>query len=204
MSKAATCIAVFGGAFDPFHNGHVAAIKLLLTVPTIDRVLVVPSGDRPDKQGVSPAADRFEMTRRGIGAVFAHEPRVIVSDVQSRGEVGFSSIDLVTYVQKHFGKQAGVVIGSELLKELPMWHRAEELRQQAKFLVLERPGAIAATPPTGWHVEFLPTFGAEAVEVSSTELRKKLAQGERCEGLLPEVVRDYCIQRGLYREATSS
>lgn len=198
MSKAATCIAVFGGAFDPFHNGHVAAIKLLLAVPTIDRVLVVPSGDRPDKQGVSLAADRFEMTRRGVGAAFAHNPRVVVSDVQSRGEVGFSTIDLVTYVQKHFGKQAGVVIGSELLKDLAMWHRSEELKQLAKFLVLERPGATAAGAPTGWQVEFLPTFGAEAVEVSSTELRKRLAQGEGCEGLLPEVVTDYCIERRLY------
>jgi nicotinate-nucleotide adenylyltransferase len=199
MNPPEKCIAVFGGAFDPFHNGHVAAIKLLLTVPTIDRVLVVPSGDRPDKHGVSPAADRFEMTRRGVEAAFANNQRVVVSAVQSRGEVGFSTIDLVTYVQHNFGAQVGVVIGGELLKDLPMWHRAEELKQRASFLVLERPGVVAEIPPAEWRVEFLPTFGAEGVEVSSTELRKRLARGERCEGLLPEAVREYCASRGLYR-----
>jgi cytidyltransferase-like protein len=53
MISTAQQIAVFGGAFDPFHNGHVAAIKLLLSQPDISKVLVVPSGDRPDKHGVS-------------------------------------------------------------------------------------------------------------------------------------------------------
>lgn len=199
MTGAAMCIAVFGGAFDPFHNGHIAAIKLLLSVPCIDRVLVMPSGDRPDKQGVSPAEDRFEMTRLGVGAAFAHNPRVVVSDVQSRGEVGFATIDLVTYVEDQFSMQAGVVIGGELLKDLPMWHRAEELKQRARFLVLERPGVAVQMPLKQWRVEFLPTFGAEAVEVSSTELRKRLARGDRCEGMLPKAVTDYCVSRGLYR-----
>lgn len=201
MSSEEKFIAVFGGAFDPFHNGHVAAITLLLTVPIIDRVLVVPSGDRPDKRKVSPAHDRFEMTRRGVEAAFANNPRVIVSAAQSRGEVGFSTIDLVTHVQRHFAMPAGVVIGSELLKDLPQWHRAEELRELARFLVLERPGVVKETAPVGWRVEFLPTFGAAAVEVSSSELRTRLARGDLCEGLLPEAVRDYCVMRGLYGEA---
>jgi nicotinate-nucleotide adenylyltransferase len=199
MSVQAKCIAVFGGAFDPFHSGHVAAITLLLSVPHVERVVVVPSGDRPDKQGVSPAADRFEMTRRGVEAAFPGESRVLVTDVQSRGAVGFATIDLVTYIHDRFGMEAGVVIGHELLHDLPKWHRADELKQRARFLVLERPGAGAAAPIPGWRVEFLPPFGALSVEVSSTELRQRLARGERCEGLMPEVVREYCAHKGLYR-----
>lgn len=199
MNADGKLIAVFGGAFDPFHNGHIAAIKLLLSVPRIDRVLVVPSGDRPDKHGVSPAIDRFEMTRRGVEAELPQEPRVSVTDVQSRGAVGFATIDLVTYVRNQFGMEAGVVIGHELLKDLPTWHRAEELKQVAQFLVFERPGVGIEEPPPGWSVEFLSQFGDNGVQVSSTELRARLAAGERCEGLLPDVVRDYCTKKGLYR-----
>jgi nicotinate-nucleotide adenylyltransferase len=199
MNAQAKCIAVFGGAFDPFHNGHVAAIKLLLSVPHVERILVVPSGERPDKKNVSPAVDRLEMTRRGVEAAFSGEPRVVVTDVQSRGAVGFATIDLVTYVRNQFGIEPGVVIGHELLRDLPKWHRAEELKRLATFLVFERPGMSSEPPPPGWNIEFLSQFGDSGVEVSSTELRARMASGDRCEGLIPDVVRDYCTSRGLYR-----
>jgi nicotinate-nucleotide adenylyltransferase len=189
MTSAARYTAIFGGAFDPFHNGHVAAIKLLLTLPSIERVLVVPSGDRPDKRGVSPALERFEATRRGVESVFGGDPRIVVSDLQSSGAVGFATIDLVLYAKKEFASDVAVVIGHELLGDLPKWHRADELKNIAKFLVLERPGVCAgisaAAPPDGWRVEFLPPFGALGVEVSSTELRARLAAGDKCEGLIP-------------------
>lgn len=198
MTSSPSCIALFGGAFDPFHNGHVAAITLLLSQPTISQVWVVPSGDRPDKTGMSPAIDRFEMTRRGVHAVFAGNPRVIVSDIQSRGSVGFATIDLIVYVQREQQTEVGVVIGHELIKDLPKWHRAEELRQAARFLVLNRPGVAIDEPPPGWRIEFLPPFGVDGVQISSTELRQRLAAGELCEGLLPEVVRSYCTEKRLY------
>jgi nicotinate-nucleotide adenylyltransferase len=199
MISTAQQIAVFGGAFDPFHNGHVAAIKLLLSQPDISKVLVVPSGDRPDKHGVSRAAERYEMTYRGVQSAFGDDPRIEVSDIQSRGAVGFSTIDLVTYARQHYGMKVAVIIGRELLGDLPQWHRAEELRQQARFLVLERPGAKPGCVLSGWQVEFLPPFGESGFAISSTELRRRLASGDGCDGLMPPVVRDYCISRGLYQ-----
>jgi nicotinate-nucleotide adenylyltransferase len=186
MNSADKCTAIFGGAFDPFHNGHVAAIKLLLSVPTIERILVVPSGDRPDKSGASPARDRFEQVQRGIKAVFRDNPRIIVSDVQSVGAIGFATIDLVLYAQKEFGGEVAVVIGHDLLKDLPNWHRSQELKEIAHFLVFERPGVAAQKALKGWRVTFLPPFGELAVDLSSTELRARLALGDKCEGLMPD------------------
>jgi nicotinate-nucleotide adenylyltransferase len=191
-------VAVFGGAFDPFHNGHGAAIRLLLSTPGISYVLVVPSGERPDKRGVSRAAERLEMTKLGVQAVFGNDPRVVVSDVQSTGAVGFATIDLVTYLRRTCSEQIAVVVGHELLKDLAVWHRADELQRMAHFLVLARPGEAQSAPPPGWQVEFLPPFDGQGVNISSTTLRAHLAAGDPCEGLLPDVVRDYCRSRKLY------
>jgi nicotinate-nucleotide adenylyltransferase len=201
MSAVRKRVAVFGGAFDPFHNGHVAAVRLLLSDLSISRVLIVPSGERPDKQGGSKATERLEMTKLGVQAAFGGDPRVLVSDVQSTGAVGFATIDLITYLQGTCSEQIEVVIGHELLKDLGVWHRAEELKFMAHFLVLTRPGEVTRVPPPGWHVTFLPPFGQQGVDISSTVLRARLASGDPCKGLLPDVVRDYCTSRQLYQKA---
>ncbi len=198
MNVAKQRVAVFGGAFDPFHNGHVAAIRLLLDLPGISQVIVVPSGERPDKQHDSRAAERLEMTKLGIQAVFGSNPRVVVSDLQITGIVGFATLDLINYLQGVTSAQIEVVIGHELLKDLEKWHRAEELKKIARFLVLLRPGAVASLAPQGWKISFLPDFGEQGIDISSTALRARLALGDSCQGLLPNVVYDYCSSRKLY------
>jgi len=191
-------VALFGGAFDPFHNGHVAAIRHLLKSPHIDTVLVVPSGDRPDKRGASLASDRYEMTRRGVAAVFGGDPRVEVSDLQVRGEVGYGTIDLVLHFERDPSKKAFVVIGQELLGDLEQWKDAAILKQKAHFLVIQRPGSPRPHLPQGWNVVVLEPFSDGGIAVSSTELRDKIRSGTSVEGLLPKEVLTYCHEKRLY------
>ena len=198
ISSCVERVAVLGGAFDPFHNGHIAAIQHLLRSGKIDTVLVVPSGDRPDKPGVSPALDRLEMTRRGVGAVFAGDPRVDVSDIQVSGRVGYGTIDLVRYFETLSSKEPYFVIGQELLNDLAAWKESEELRKRARFLVLQRPGVDKDEVARGWTVEYLKPFGASGIELSSTELRERLRSGSSCEDSMPKSVLAYCRERKLY------
>lgn len=198
ISSCVERVAVLGGAFDPFHNGHIAAIQHLLRSGKIDTVLVVPSGDRPDKPGVSPALDRLEMTRRGVGAVFAGDPRVDVSDIQVSGRVGYGTIDLVRYFEALPAKEPYFVIGQELLNDLAAWKESEELRKRARFLVIQRPGVDGARAAPGWSVDYLDPFGASGVEISSTELRERMRVGDPCEDLMPRAVLTYCRERKLY------
>ena len=191
-------VALFGGAFDPFHNGHVSAIRHLLKSSHIDTVLVVPSGDRPDKTGVSSASDRYEMARRGVAAIFAGDPRVEVSDIQARGEVGYGTIDLVSHFERDPSKRVFVVIGQELLGDLERWKDAEKLKHKASFLVMQRPGASKVQLPPGWSVVVLEPFGDDGVEVSSTELREKIRSGSTVETLMPKEVLSYCTEKRLY------
>jgi nicotinate-nucleotide adenylyltransferase len=191
-------VALFGGAFDPFHRGHSAAIQHLLERDKVDRVVVIPSGDRPDKPGVLPAAERLAMTRIGVAASFANDPRIEVSDLQVTGKVGYATIDLVTYYAQDPSIEPLVVIGQELLADLPGWVRAEELREQATFLVLQRPGTQAGETPPGWRCVVSQPFNDSGVFISSTELRERLSRGERCEAVLSQDVYDYCSARQLY------
>ncbi len=199
ISSCVERVAVLGGAFDPFHNGHIAVIHHLLRSGLIDTVLVVPSGDRPDKPGVSSALDRLEMTRRGVKAEFAGDPRVEVSDLQVSGRVSYGTIDLV----RHFGsmpsREPFFVIGQELLSDLPAWKDSAELQNKARFLVVRRPGAeVADDAARGWNVTYLEPFGAAGVDVSSTELRDRLRVGSACDQLMPKAVLAYCRERKLY------
>lgn len=194
-------VALFGGAFDPFHMGHSAAIRHLLEEENVDSVVVIPSGDRPDKPSVSPAADRLMMTRIGVAASFPNDKRVEVSDLQVTGKVGYATIDMVLYYQQNPLLEPVIVIGRELLADLPGWVRAKELRERAQFLVLERPGSSAHTPQpllAGWRYVVSKPFTGGGIRISSTELRKRLARGERCEEVLCQDVYDYCKTRQLY------
>lgn len=193
-----TRIALFGGAFDPFHNGHVAAIKHILRSGLVDKVLVLPSGDRPDKSVVSSARSRYDMALLGVRECFGDDARVVVSDLHSSGRVGYGTIDLLRYFEKEGGSRVFVVIGDELLNDLPRWKEADDLKKRATFLVMRRPGVVTSNPLPGWNVKFLDPFENEGVLISSTELRKRLARGESCEGLMPTSVAVYCREKGLY------
>jgi nicotinate-nucleotide adenylyltransferase len=191
-------VALFGGAFDPFHRGHSAAIQHLLEKDSVDRVVVIPSGDRPDKPGVLPAAERLAMTRIGVAASFANDTRIEVSDLQVTGKIGYATIDLVTHYAQDPSIEPLVVIGQELLPDLPGWVRSEQLRERATFLVLQRPGTKAACPLPGWHCVISQPFDGSGVFISSTELRERLSRGERCEEVLSQEVYEYCRTRQLY------
>lgn len=191
-------VAIFGGAFDPFHKGHAAAIRHLLEKEEVDRVVVIPSGDRPDKPGVSPAQDRLAMTRLGIESNFPGDIRIEVSDLQVSGHVGYATIDLVQHFARDPSLELLIVIGQELLSDLPQWVRAGELRQRATFLILQRPGAHSTQPPPGWNCILSQPFHGAGVVVSSTELRERMRLGERCEDVLSQEVYEYCASRQLY------
>lgn len=192
-------VAIFGGAFDPFHKGHSAAIRHLLEKDNVDKVVVIPSGDRPDKPGVSPATERLAMTRIGVAESFSDDKRVEVSDLQVSGKVGYATIDLVTHYAQDSSIKPLIVIGQELVSDLPGWVRAEELREHATFLVLQRPGAKAHAVPPGWSCIVSQPFHGAGIFISSTELRERLSRGERCEDVLSQEVYNFCVTRQLYR-----
>jgi len=200
VTRAPLRVALYGGAFDPLHNGHLAAIAGILKSGAADRVVVVPCGDRPDKPQASLGEHRLAMTRLGVEGCFAGDERVTVSDAQVAGHAGYATVDLLSHFAKELpGEELLVVIGPELLADLPSWRDPERLRNIAHLLVVRRPGVTCQEPPPGWRITPLTAPYEGEVEASSTELRQRLRQGRPTDGLVPTAVREYCIRHSLYR-----
>jgi nicotinate-nucleotide adenylyltransferase len=194
-----TRLAIYGGAFDPIHNGHLATIAQLLASGQVDTVVVVPSGDRPDKRSAVSAVDRLQMTRLAVEEAFPGDPRVSVSDLHATGKVGYGTIDLVDHFMKQPEVVPYVVLGHELLVDLPKWKEEARLRSVARFIVIPRPGAVAAELPQGISAVWLRSPYDAGVLVSSTTIREMLGKGLSCAGLLPTSVVRFCRSNGLYK-----
>jgi nicotinate-nucleotide adenylyltransferase len=195
-------VAVFGGSFNPPHVGHVLGVVYALSTAPIDEVLVVPVYQHPFAKHLASFADRLEMCRLAVGWL----PRVVVSTVEE--ELGGESRTLRTLEHlraAHPSLSLRLLVGADVLGDLPKWHRWERIAELAPPLVLGRRGVQPSDVPVTWVGG---VGGAVAEEppapvlprVSSTEIRAALAAGDvdALRGLVPASVIDHIVARGLY------
>ena len=190
-----TRVGVLGGTFDPFHNGHLEIVRSLHDAGIVDVVVVVPANDPWQKRCVATAAQRIEMVRLGVDG---HEG-VEVSDIDIvRGGPTYTVDTLSDVADLHPQADVAFIVGSDAAAGLPGWHRAEELRAGATFIVVTRPGA---RPPQldaeGYDLNLLEI---PPVNVSSSAVRERVSKGLALTGLVPSAVADYIMAHGLYRE----
>jgi nicotinate-nucleotide adenylyltransferase len=178
-------LAVFGGSFNPPHLGHVAACRLLAERPGVDRVVVVPAYSHPFEKALAPFEERFELCR----IAFADVARVEVSRIEA--DLGGESRTVRTLEEiRRRAPDAKLLfaVGADVLPDWPAWYRHEDIEQMAELVVLGRPGY--PSPPSAMRP--LP-------DVSSTEVRRRLAAGQPCTDLVPPAVLARISARGLYR-----
>lgn len=129
-------VGVFGGTFDPIHNGHLRVAEEIRESFSLDRVYFVPVFIPPHKQHrrISDVADRLAMVRRAIrGNHFFR-----ASDVEAaRGGVSYT-IDTVQGMERKFG-ELFYLIGIDAFFEIHTWHRYAELFHHTNFVVMVRP-----------------------------------------------------------------
>lgn len=180
-------VALFGGSFNPPHVAHVLASVYALSVPPVDRVLVVPVYRHPFAKELAPFEDRLEMCRLALGWV----PGVEISAVER--ELGGESLTLRTVEHlraQHPDWSLHLLVGADVLADLPKWHRWDRIRELAPPIVLGRAGIDDARAPE----PFLP-------EISSTEVRRAFASGDvdSVRTRVPAAVIAYAQSNGLYR-----
>lgn len=189
-----------GGTFDPPHGGHLAAAEAALEQLGLDRVLLVVANVPWQKTAlgpITPAEDRLAMVRC---AVEGH-PGLEASDLEIRRGGPSYTIDTVHELEAlaaaagRPGPELFVVIGADLVPSLPSWHRFEELAALVTLAVVSRPHAGVPEPPPG--ARWCEVQGVD-VDVSSSELRDRLAGGHPVAGLAPDPVIRCIERRGLY------
>ena len=194
-------LGIFGGTFDPPHVGHLVTAVNVRHELALDRVLLVVNDQPWQKLGtrsITPASDRFAMVEAAVGSVEGLAASRIEID---RGGMSYTADTLRTLLDDDPDRQLYVILGSDAAVGLPTWERAEEVRTLATIVVVERPGTHEATPPPGWswvRVE------VPRLEVSSTDLRARVANGRPLDYLLPADVLATIHARNLYRERVPS
>ena len=200
-----TRIGVLGGTFDPFHNGHLTVARSVRDSGLVDRVIVVPANDQWQKQAVATAEQRFEMARRGIsaeavrGADDSMSDALSVSDVEIlRGGPTYTIDTLADLCSLHPDADFRFIVGVDAAAGLPSWHRAEELRERASFIVVTRPGTSAPQLDVpGYDLNLLEI---PPVDVSSSMCRDAIRNGAAVTDLVPIAVAAFIESEGLYRE----
>jgi nicotinate-nucleotide adenylyltransferase len=187
-----TRLGVLGGTFDPPHLGHLVVASDVYEGLGLDRLLLVPSADPPHKQGrvAASAEQRLRMTRAAV----LGDPRFEVDDLELRRSGLSYSVDTVRAVrEREPGCELYFVMGVDQLRELHTWHRPEELARLASLVAIPREGETR--PESPYPVSWLPVT---RIDLSATEIRRRVAAGRSIRYLVPEVVREIIEAEGLY------
>lgn len=194
-------LGVFGGTFDPPHVGHLLVASDAVEQLALDRVVFIPAAEQPLKPGSrqTPPAQRLAMVRALVG----DDPRFGVDPIEiDRGGLSYTVDTLGTLVARQPGAELFLLAGADVLATFARWREPERIRRQATLVVLTRGGADGTAPTEappdfpGGAPLFLPT---RRVDVSSTEVRARLAAGRPIRGFVPESVADLIRSAGLYR-----
>lgn len=191
-------LGVFGGTFDPIHVGHLVTAVNVRHSLDLDRVLLVVANDPWQKAGTvdTAAADRLAMVEAAVCDVDGLE----ACDVEiRRGGDSYTADTLQHLKESHPGADLFLVLGSDAAGGLPTWGRAAEVRELATLVVVTRPGAEASSPPSGWTYQRLEV---PRLEVSSTDLRARFADGRPLDYLVTGPVQRLIRDRGLYAPAS--
>ena len=182
-------IGLLGGAFDPPHNGHVALARAASQRFDLDRLLVLPTGDPPHKNVGTPAEVRYRLAE----AAFADLPEVELSRYELESPGPSYTVDTVRWAEARYGDVL-FIVGADHWAQFDRWHDPEGVLRHARLAVVTRPGIAVPAPR-----DRVVLFEMPPVDVSSTEIRKRVAGGERIDDLVPPRVAALIQELGLYR-----
>ena len=203
-------VLLYGGTFDPPHNGHLNNLRAAIRRVHPDKVVVMPAGLSPFKQQTAaPAALRLEMCScfRELGQAV---PQVEICGWEiAQAEAGNRNYTVLTVemlARKYPDAQLYLGIGSDMLLSFDAWHRWQDILRLAHLVVVSRnigddPALHAKArqlDPAGGRILFAPV---EALPMASSGLRARLAAGDPCEAELPEAVRAVIRRENLYQTA---
>ena len=202
-------VALFGGSFNPPHNGHLALARAVQKDLGLDRVVFVPAARPPHKPGeadMAPPQDRLSMTRLAVEGLAGFEVNGLELDRQGPSY----TVDTVRALQQGELAECELyfVIGADTVGELPTWKEAEALLSEVRFVTVNRPGhdleeglatvreAFGAACAKGLAERVVTMLPHPA---SSTEIRRRVLLDESITDQLPARVAEYIRAKGLYR-----
>ena len=181
-------IGLFGGAFNPPHNGHMSVARCAIKEANLDKLIFIPTGNAPHKKETEVSReDRYNMVSKAISG----EEKMFVSDYEiKRNEVNYSANTVEYFKSLYPDDELFFIIGDDSYNQLDTWFEPHRIMATSTLLVFPREGAEVKEPAV--------MLSMDVVEVSSSEIREKIKMGKDCRNLLPKKVFDYIIEKNLY------
>jgi nicotinate-nucleotide adenylyltransferase len=198
-------IGVLGGTFDPIHSGHLIIAEEARLRLKLARVLFVPARQQWLKtdRDIAPAAHRVEMVKLAI----ATNPHFEISTVDIDRPGPSYSVKTIAILQQRMGAEAKIffLVGWDSLAELPQWKEPDSLIQLCKLVAVTRPGFSrpdlkVLEPSVPGVTQSVVWLDIAPVDISSSDIRERVAQGLSIHGLVPEGVESYIKEHELYQK----
>jgi nicotinate-nucleotide adenylyltransferase len=188
-------LGIFGGSFDPPHVGHLLAAVDAVEALALDRLIFVPARVQPLKAGRAHATgpQRLEMVRLLVEG----NPLLEVDPVElERDGLSFTVDTLTTFAGRYPAAERFLLVGADVLSTFRKWREPERIVQLAMLAVLQRNDETPDLSSVGGRAVVLPT---RRIDVSSTEIRERVAAGKSIRGFVPDAVFAYIMAERLYR-----
>jgi nicotinate-nucleotide adenylyltransferase len=193
-------VGILGGSFNPPHLAHLICAQEAYTQLGLDRVLLMPVNTPPHKRLEDPGAElRLELCRLAIG----DDPRFAVSRIElDRPGPSYTVDTLRTLNAQAPEDQLTFIVGGDMALSLPSWHESSELLTRARLGVAERSGAARADVLERLrglgHGERIEFFEMPRIDISSSLVRRRVADGLSIRFLVPDAVASAIEQTGAY------
>ena len=197
-------VGIFGGTFDPIHIGHLFAAEEARTRLGLERVIFVPASLPPHKLhlNVTSTEHRLNMVQLAI----ADNPYFVLSRVDVDRFGPSYTVDTIELLRDEYGPETELyfIMGSDSLAEILTWHKPDRLIRLCRIVALTRPGGRTDLEELN---RLLPGAIARVqllemplLEISSTDLQRRVRMGMSTRYLVPSAVEEYIRQHGLYRD----
>jgi nicotinate-nucleotide adenylyltransferase len=184
--------ALYGGSFDPIHHGHLILAREAMEQFAFDRVVFIPAAQSPHKLARTPAPPEIRLAM--VRAAIAGEPRFECDGSETEKAGPSFTVDTVEeWRAKAPGDELFCLIGEDNVRELPTWRRYDDLRGMVQFTVF---GRDASAPPHDFPCV------KRRVDISATDVRKRVAEGRSIRYLVPGAVREIIESHRLYQGDT--
>jgi nicotinate-nucleotide adenylyltransferase len=183
-------IGIYGGSFDPVHHGHLILAREAYETLNLEKVIFVPAAVSPLRTRAAVASG--DMRLKMLQAAIEDEEGFAIDDCELRRPPPSWTVDTVLEIRKReIDSKIYLLMGEDNVPSLDRWRRFDELKKMVRFVVLDR---------TGSQTRRNYRIVRRKIDISATDIRKRVARGQSIRYLVPPAVQEIIQREKLYRE----